>query len=94
MLRIRWKSFKKIQTDESQSKIASKLDVLSNSFQEMSAQNNRQFATLHNLVNKLPAYKMRKIQLHSPFNTAEILTDYSLGEEVKFFEKFVSFNIL
>ncbi len=45
-------------------------------FASLSDRNKSQIDNLFTLVNKLPAFKMRKTQLNSPFDKSDILIDY------------------
>ena len=49
-------------------------------FANLSERNKKEIENLYKLVNKLPAFKMRKTQLKSPFDKSDILIDYSLVE--------------
>ena len=49
-------------------------------FESVSERNKKEIENLYKLLNKLPAFKMRKTQLKSPFDKSEIITDYSLVE--------------
>ena len=45
-------------------------------FASLSDRNKSQIEYLYTLVNKLPAFKMRKTQFKSPFDKSDILIDY------------------
>ena len=59
-----------------------KLHMFIHNFENSYENNKQQIESLFKLVNKLPAFKMRKTQLKAPYDKSEILADYSLVEVV------------